>query len=86
MHTDLLAKPIEGELEEDVMDVDGGAALGNSVKVIRDNLRLTHKDVAGVVCFAVGHGGRERKGMWDGYECTTVAHTQARVVIKGAKK
>ena len=46
---DLLAKAVEGESEEDVVDVNGGATLGNGIKIVGDNLGLLDKDIACVV-------------------------------------
>jgi hypothetical protein len=45
----LLAEAVEGEAEEDVVDIDGGAALGDGVKVVGDDLGLLDKDIACVV-------------------------------------
>lgn len=45
----LLAEAVEGEAEEDVVDIDSGAALSDGVKVVGDDLGLPDKDIARVV-------------------------------------
>lgn len=57
----LLAESVEGESKKDVVDVDGGATLGNGIKVIGDNLGLFDKDIARVVyCQRVRGKGKGR--------------------------
>lgn len=46
----LLAKGVKSELEQDVLDVDGGTLLRDLCKVVGDNIGLLNKDIAGVVC------------------------------------
>ena len=55
----LLAESIKGELEEDVVDIDGGATLGNGVKVVRYDLRLAYKHIASVICAKERGSGRK---------------------------
>ena len=52
LHQDvyILAKGVKSELEQDVVDIDGGALLRNLFEVVGDNLGLLNKHIAGVVC------------------------------------